>query len=244
MIRNFSDFCNELLKCGFSMGGGNAKGIFAVVPYTWEEQDFIDSPVKWHTGDSETDPWEWRIRVLDERDDIAYSKLFFNLSGYITKEWYPYFYAVRRGAKTLESEYSDGNISMFEKRIYSVIRDTGYAPVHEIKRLGGFSREDKSRFDRALTSLQMKMYVTMCGKAQKISRSGEVYGWSSTAFCTVESFWGNELIKKASRISPQLAEEKIRERILLLNPDAKENNIRRFITDSPMSPASKAAGSI
>lgn len=230
MIKNFSDFCTELLKCGFSMGGGSSKGIFALIPFSWDQQDGIDSPVKWHTGDPETDPWEWRIRVLDERSDIAYSKLFFNSSGYITREWYPYFYAVRRGGKTLDGEYADGNISVFEKRIYSVIRDAGYAPVHEIKRLGGFSKEDKSRFDRALTSLQMKMYVTMCGKAQKLNRFGEVYGWSSTAFCTVESFWGNELAAEASGISSEAAEEIIRKQILLLNPAAEEKNIRRFIS--------------
>lgn len=211
------------------MGGGSSKGIFALIPYSWDQQDGIDSPVKWHTGDPETDPWEWRIRVLDERSDIAYSKLFFNSSGYITREWYPYFYAVRRGGKTLDGEYADGNISVFEKRIYSVIRDAGYAPVHGIKRLGGFSKEDKSRFDRALTSLQMKMYVTMCGKAQKLNRFGEVYGWSSTAFCTVESFWGNELAAEASGISSEAAEEIIRKQILLLNPAAEEKNIRRFI---------------
>ncbi len=33
MIQNFEDFCRELLSCGFSMGGGNAKGIFALIDY-------------------------------------------------------------------------------------------------------------------------------------------------------------------------------------------------------------------
>lgn len=229
MINNFSDFCTELLKCGFTMGGGSSKGIFALIPYSWDKQEIIDSPVKWHTGDPETDPWEWRIRVLDERGDIAYSKLFFNCGGYITKEWYPYFYAVRRGRKTLDGEYADGRISVFEKRIYSVIRDMGNAPVHEIKRLGGFSKEDKSRFDRALTSLQMKMYITMCGNVNKLNKSGEAYGWSSTAFCTAESFWGRKFTEAASDIEPESAEDRIRERILQLNPFATEKNIMKFI---------------
>jgi len=43
------------------------------------------APVRWHTGDPGTSPWEWRIRVLDERDDIAYPKRFYKKSGYITK---------------------------------------------------------------------------------------------------------------------------------------------------------------
>lgn len=46
MISNFEDFCQELHRCGFSMGGGNAKGIFALIPYDWTNQDAIDTPVK------------------------------------------------------------------------------------------------------------------------------------------------------------------------------------------------------
>ena len=80
MIRNFEDFCRELNTCGFSMGGGNAKGIFALIDYDWLNQDMLDTPVKWHCGDPEVDPWEWRMRVLEERTDIAYSKVFFKTS--------------------------------------------------------------------------------------------------------------------------------------------------------------------
>ena len=91
MIQNFEDFCRELKNCGFSMGGGNAKGIFALIDYDWLNQDTLDTPVKWHCGDPEVDPWEWRMRVLEERTDIAYSKVFFKTSGFITKDWYPLF---------------------------------------------------------------------------------------------------------------------------------------------------------
>ena len=71
MVKNFEEFCAELLRCGFSMGGGSSKGIFAIIPYDWKEQEHLDVLAKWHTGDPETDPWEWRMRVLEERDDIA-----------------------------------------------------------------------------------------------------------------------------------------------------------------------------
>ena len=42
------------------------------------------------------------MRVLEEREDIAYSKVFFRTSGYITREWYPYFYAVRRKGESFQ----------------------------------------------------------------------------------------------------------------------------------------------
>ena len=44
MIQNFEDFCRELNSCGFSMGGGNARGIFALIDYDWLNQD------KWKTA--------------------------------------------------------------------------------------------------------------------------------------------------------------------------------------------------
>lgn len=227
MIHNFADFCKELSECGFSMGGGNDKGIYAVIPYGWKEQEDIDSPVKWHTGDPETDPWEWRMRVLEERDDIAYAKVFFKTSGFITKEWYPYFYAVRRNRETFEEAYENGTMSQMAKRIYEIISD-GEVTFHEIKQLGGFNQEDNARFERAIVELQMRMYITMCGRAPKRNKYGEAYGWSSTVFTTVEDFW-----EKRGIILPDLdskaSYDKIREQIMKLNPEAEQKKIEKFI---------------
>lgn len=227
MIHNFADFCKELSECGFSMGGGNAKGIYAVIPYDWKEQEFVDSPVKWHTGDPETDPWEWRMRVLEERDDIAYAKVFFKTSGFITKEWYPYFYAVRRNGETFEEAYESGTISQTAKRIYEIVSN-GEIAFHEIKQAGYFRREDNASFDRAIVELQMRMFITMCGRTQKVNKYGEAYGWSSTVFTTVEDFW-----EKRGMILPDLdsksSYEKIREQVVKLNPDVQQKKIVKFI---------------
>lgn len=229
MIQNYNDFINSLLNAGFSMGGGNNEGIFSVVSWNWNENPPYDTPVRWHTGDPETDPWEWRIRVLDERNDIAYAKLFFKKSGYITKEWYAYFLAVRRGGKNFMDEYADGKMSHFSKRIYELILENEILPLHAIKQIGGFNKEDSSKFDRALIELQMKMYLTMCGRQQKLSKKGEEYGWSSTVFCTVEKYFGQDIIEQAKKITSQEAIQKITERIYQLNPTADPKKISKFI---------------
>ena len=227
MIQNFSDFCTELNHCGFSMGGGNAKGIYAVIPYDWKEQELIDTPVKWHTGDPETDPWEWRMRVLEEREDIAYAKVFFRASGFITKEWYPYFYAVRRQGEMFEEAYDEGSLSRTAKRIYDIVSE-GPVAFHEIKQLGGFVKEENADFERAIVELQMRMYITMCGRMQKRNQLGERYGWSSTVFTTVEDFW-----EKRGLILPDLdpltSRDRIREQIYRLNPQAQAKKVERFI---------------
>ncbi|HWR22288.1 MAG TPA: hypothetical protein VN366_02325 [Feifaniaceae bacterium] len=229
MIKNYSDFVKALLDAGFSMGGGNSEGIYSVVPWSWDELPPYETPVRWHTGDPETDPWEWRMRVLNERGDIAYAKLFFKKSGYITKEWYPYFLAVRRGGRELADEYADGAVSRYARRIYDVVTEHEALPVHAIKKIGGFSKEDASKFDQALVELQMKLYLTMCGRQQKLSKKGEEYGWSSTVFCTAERYFGLDVFEQAGSIDEREAIEKLSERIYALNPEANPKKILRFI---------------
>ena len=222
MIQNYNDFVKTLLDAGFSMGGGNAEGIYVIIPWGWNETPPYETPISWHTEDPETDPWEWRMRVLEERDDIAHGKLFFKKTGYITKEWYPYFLAVRREGMTFEEADARGLISHFAKRIYDVVVAHGSLPVQDIKSLGGFSRDDKAGFDRALTELQMKMFLTMSGR-QKIA------AWPSTVFCTTEQFWGQEVFDAADKITKDNAYEKIKTQVLKLNPSAQEKQIKKFI---------------
>lgn len=225
MVNSFNEFCDELIKSGFSMGGGNAKGIFAIVPFDWKAT-IPGCPVKWHTGDPDTDPWEWRMRVLEERNDIAYGKVFLGTSGYITKEWYPMFLAARRQGLIFDEWYDDGKASRLEKSIYEAISENGQVALHELKSICGITKETSSQFDRALTNLQKNLFITMCGRTQKRNKFGEAYGWNSTVFCTVEDFWGEDL---SIDISFDGAYRRIHDRILELNSDAKEKDIKKFI---------------
>jgi len=132
MINSFSEFCDKLLDCGFSMGGGNAKGIYAIIPFNWNDS-IPGCPIAWHTGDPETDPWEWRMRVLEERDDIAYGKVFFGTSGYITKNGIHIFW-----------------------------RSEDKGLLFDLKKECGITKETSGQFDRALTNLQKNLFITMC----------------------------------------------------------------------------------
>jgi len=227
-LNGFSDFTTVLLDSGFSLGGGNDEGIYAIVNYDWLNHP-PGARIRWHTGDPETDPWEWRIRVLNERDDIAYAKCFFKKSGYITQEFYPYFLALRRGGLSLSDEYDEGNVSRHAKRIYEVIEEYGLLPMHEIKARGGFTREEKSKFDAALIDLQMRLYITISGTSRRKNKYGEEYGWNTTMFCTTESFWSHtDVFERAAAIGEDEAYAKIHERVLKLNPAADEKKIQKF----------------
>ena len=225
MVQNYDEFCSELLRAGFSLGGGSDKGIYAVIPFDWTEQP-AETPVRWHTGEPDTDPWEWRMRVLEERSDIAYAKLFFRSSGYITEEWYPYFIVARRQGMTFDELWEDGKVTDLSRRIYEAVRDNGRVAMHDIKRLAGLSGETSAHIEKAVTDLQMGMLLTICGRQQKRNAFGELYGWSSTVFCTPEEFWHTD---DFGDIPPEEAAEKIRARVLELNPGAQERKIKKFI---------------
>ena len=55
------------------------------------------------------------------------------------------------------------------------------------------------------------------------------YGWSSTVFCTPESFFGEAAFDEASKITEKEAFEIIKSQILKLNPEAQEKKISKFI---------------
>ena len=228
MIQNYNDFINALLETGFSGAiGGKDDGVFSLFRYGWGAEE--ETGVEWHTGDPDTDPWQWRVRVLEERGDIAYAKVFFRKAGYITKEWYPYFFAARRRGKTLEEEYGDGVVSHFAKRIYQAVEEHGSLPLDLLKRYAGFSREDKPKFDAALNELQMKMYLTISGIKQNYSRDGKIYGWTTTVLDTPERFFDKSCFKKAGSMTASEAADKITERIYKLNSAANSKKIEKFI---------------
>ena len=223
MIQSYDDFCRELLAAGFSCAGKDET--FSLIGNNWNEEGSL----RWHTGDPEADPWEWRIRVLDERDDIAYAKVFNKKAGFITRAWYPYFLAARRGGISFAQAYMDGTVTHNAKRIYEAISAYGSLPTEEIKRVANFSREDKSKFDSALNELQMRLFVTIQGQQLKFTSAGESYGMPSTVFCTTEHFWGEEVFAQAAGLSESDAVETIAQQIMRLNPAAQEKKVLKFI---------------
>ena len=229
MIRNYHDFVAALLEAGFSGPVfGKDEGVFSLFGYGWGFDE--GSGIEWHTNCPDTDPWLWRLRVFEERSDIAYGKIFFRKAGFITKEWYPYFYTARRRHIDFDEEYESGAISHFAKRLYYAVLENPNILPNQLKRAAGFTREEKPRFDSALTDLQMRMYITISGVKRNISREGKEYGWTTTVFDTPERFFGDAVMENAKKMTAEEAVERISERILQLNPAANRKKMGKFIS--------------
>ncbi len=222
-IHTFDDFCPALRQAGFSLGGPNDKGIFSLSRY-------YGPGVTWHTGDPQTDPWEWRMRSVEECRDMAYGNLFFRRAGWVTLDWYPYFVAVRREGKPLEQLYQEGYISQIAYGIYGLIREYGEVSMHEMKVSLNITRETRSAFQAALVHLQMLLLITVCGSQYKCGKNGQPYGWPTTVFCSVERFFGGTGIAgQAQEIGKERAAQKIAGQVRLLNPQVEEQVLQEFI---------------
>lgn len=195
-IDGFGDFCGLVRAVGFAP-------MECLTPY-------FGPGIRWHTGDPETDPWEWRVRAMG-CGDLCYGKLFARKGGFIARPWYPLFLAARRRG-SFEEAYGAGLLRYEAKRIHGALAGNGPLPVHELKTLAGFRREERAAFDAALTDLQMQLYAAMCGVTRKRNARGEAYGWQSTCFCLAEQLFPGALAE-AEALDREEAAGRLEERL-------------------------------
>ena len=65
MVNSFAEFCEKLIENGFSMGGGNPKGIYGIVSFDWKNP-IPGCPIVWHTGE----PYGWNSTVFTKVEDF------------------------------------------------------------------------------------------------------------------------------------------------------------------------------
>jgi hypothetical protein len=218
-ITEYSEFLEVLEEIGFMPLSNNCINFTNISDLTEEKE--------WHTGLA-TDPWSWRVRAESERK-AAYGKLFDKKPGFISYEWYPIFIAARRKGRSFSEMYSEGLISYNAKQIYELFNEHSILALHEIKSLCGITKETNSKFENAMTELQMRMFITINGTKQKLSQKGGTYGWPSTAYSTVETWAGEKLMQETEEIDAEEAIENIMYKINEVVPDADIRKIKKFL---------------
>lgn len=218
-ITEYHEFISKIEELGFMTLSNNSINFPNLTDLTIESQ--------WHTGEKQ-DPWIWRVNI--EKDKKAgYGKLFAKKPGFISIEWYPKFLSARRSGKSFSQMYSEGLLSNYSKQIYDLFEKNETLAVHEIKSLGGFTKETISKYESAMCELQMAMLITVNGTKQKISSQGEPYGWPSTAYSTVETWAGDKMIEESLNIKPKDAISDIYDRASKIIPDFNEKKMKRFL---------------
>ena len=165
--------------------------------FSVEEHTLADD---WWTGDSNSDPWEWRM-ILAESDEIAYGKFFRQKAGFISKAWFPVFANYRRNGYDFDALYDDGLASHHSRKIMDAFLLNeqmvgGRLTIPEITKTAGET-------ERSIVPLQMQTYLIVDGFQRRQSKNGKSYGLPSGVYLTPETKWGYEFVTSEYHTSPE-----------------------------------------
>lgn len=217
-IRTYEGAIELIQKNGFLFLLKNKKGYMSL------EESTKDLP--WYS-DSSLDPWRWKCKIANEKK-AAYTRFFSKKHMFISWDWYPYCLAYFRNGWDKDDFYKKGHLSNYANKIYELLEEEKVLPSNEIKKKIGAEKE-KTKFENALTELQSKMLITICGESKKRNKNGEPYGWSVVNFTLTDDWVASSILEKAEKISNVEAKEAIYSQIRTLYGKLTDKEIERFI---------------
>ena len=186
------------------------------------------SPLFWFTGDPEQDPWEWR-EIIPATGEVAYGKFFNGKTGFISREWFPYFANARRDGYDFDAAWEDGLVQRRYKAIMDLCEDGGVHPGYELKEAAGFGKEGYKNFDGCIGTLQRQTYLIIRRFERKKNRAGRSYGMAVSCYQKPEELWGYDHVTSAYCEEPEVSAERIYARARELFPEAEEKLLRKVL---------------
>ena len=202
-IRSWRELINWINEVGFLPLFANEVPGFSVEEHV--------SPLFWWTGDPEQDPWEWR-EIIPATGEVAYGKFFNNKTGFISREWFPYFANARRDGYDFDSAWEDGLIQRRQKAIMDIFEDGGMHPGFELKPAAGFGKDGYRNFEGCMTTLQMKTYLIIRKFECRRNKRGQSYGMAVSYYQTPEELWGYDHVTSAYKEEAAVSAERIYQR--------------------------------
>ncbi|MHC1694254.1 MAG: hypothetical protein AB9835_03035 [Eubacteriales bacterium] len=164
----------------------NNKGVLAFsagMPESFPSLNGLVSREQWHTGDPETDPWQWKDRAASEKV-LAFGCILNGHKGFVSQKLYPLFYSAFRPSADPEERYEYGEVAKEALSVWELLRDGADVSTFDIT--AAFKSFNKSRLERAVVSLQKEYYITVSGNRRKMNAKGEEYGWPSNTYAAVD----------------------------------------------------------
>lgn len=134
------------------------------------------SPGQWFTGNPQTDPWEFRIRVPRERVGL-YGCHLGSKKVFISKVIAPVLLAACEPEEDLYVLYRAGAVEPVTYRLYELFSQKHLMTTSVLRQELGLREKKASLADRAVEQLQSMGYITIVDCVQKRSKVGEPYGW-------------------------------------------------------------------
>ena len=164
-----------------------------------------DRPVESDHDDAGHVTWGWKDSMLGEKV-WYYAKILRGKATFVSLEVIPYFYALSERVGDLDDyllAYDEGRLTWVEKSVADAIYNHGALHTLELRRRSYLEASSaKSRFDRALTSLQRGLWILPIG----IARAG---AWKYAFIYELVDRWHPQILDAARKISTRDAYKKL-----------------------------------
>jgi len=158
----------------------------------------------WHTG-SETDPWLWRVRVVQD-GVAAYGKFFGDKACFIQADFFPVVRSILSSNKTVEERYRDGLLSRTAYSLYQVLREHGNIDTRNLRKAAGLdAKESKKEYEKSLVELQNYGDVVITGA---VKQNDDESGWSSMCYQPSEE-WLSSIRPDLNPLSSEDAKDRL-----------------------------------
>ena len=144
----------------------------------------------WHTGDPDTDPWQWKDRASSDRH-LAYGCILNGHKGFIAERCYSAFFTVYHPHEPMPVRWTEGLIDQTTWLLWNQFEKYGALSTFEVHKLIAGESRQTSRINSRLEALQASFYITGAGNTRKISRAGQEYSWPAMRYQRVED-WAPE----------------------------------------------------
>lgn len=165
--------------------------------------------------------WKWKGPIVSE-GGCVYGKFFNKKAGFISREWWPYFFTYRRSVSPRPEHDS------IEDIILNTLREHGSLITRELRAACGFDGPKmRSRFDSYVTRLQMGCHIVTEDFVYPRDRHNREYGWGWSLLTTPEQLLGTAAGE--CDVSPEEARELMLRHLRQLLPHATERQLLRLI---------------
>ena len=139
--------------------------------------------------------------------DLAFGCLLGGYKGFVTRAWYPVLYAACHPQGTVDEVYANGLMSKLAYDVFAVFQPGDVLTATDIRlRLDMETKTEAAKVDKALAFLQQQFWLSPCGCEQRLSKTGQPYGWPMVTYCHTQEWAGDWL---GETIAPQDARARI-----------------------------------
>ena len=165
--------------------------------------------------------WKWKGPIVTE-GGCVYGKFFDKKAGFISRDWWPDFFNLRRQEHPVPEEGS------IEEAILLTLQEEGSLITRELRAACGFTGPKmRSRFDSYVTRLQMGCYIVTEDFVYPQDKHGREYGWGWSLLTTPEQLLGREACR--CERTPKESFRRIYDHLQQLLPEATERQLLKLI---------------